>query len=273
MHKSILDNINLQNDITKLLEDKLKEEATSPYISNKIIISIKNDVKKLVKKIDVENNILSLESDIIKEYNRISEYDYENNYVNNENNMIKNTELIYKTLPSQAGSNFRKLHTTALNLMRDKKLTWKQAVKLTIGNYKGCYIVYKDGKQFPFEKYLQMLYKTECVSITRQHAFNLGDELNTKLYQYSSWSKAKNNRKDCLILAGNIITFEKSVKSTHDENGSTHKVYYAPSYGWEDPDGPQGINCGHTFYPYIEGTKIKSKKTNFINEIVGGIDG
>lgn len=271
MHKSILDNINLQEDITKLLEKKLKEKATSPYISNKIIIGIKKDVQKLINEINTEKNILQLESDIIKEYNAISGYDYEKKYVNNTNNMIKNTELIYKTLPSQAGSNFKKLHNTALNLMKDKKLTWKQATKLTLGNYKGCYIVYKDGKKFPFEKYLQMLYKTECVSITRQHAFNLGDQLNTKLYQYSSWSKAKNNRKDCLLLAGNIITFDKSIKSTNDENGSTHKVYYAPAYGWEDPDGPQGINCGHTFYAYEEGTKIRSKKTNFINEMLGGI--
>ncbi len=101
------------------------------------------------------------------------------------------------------------------------------------------------GRQWSPEAYVNMDVRTTCTNVAHEAQFTRMDDYDIDLLETTSHAGA---RPKCALDQGRI--FSRSGKN------KKYPSWKASSYG--EPDGILGINCGHFFYPYIEGVSTQT---------------
>lgn len=101
------------------------------------------------------------------------------------------------------------------------------------------------GRQWSPEAYINMDVRTTCSNVAHEAQFTRMDDYDIDLLEVSSHAGA---RPKCALDQGRI--FSRSGKN------KKYPAWKTSSYG--EPDGILGINCGHHFYPYVEGVSTQT---------------
>lgn len=203
----------------------------------KIYTEIKSEYdKKMVGKVKVASGVESF-----KKVNKVQ---------------VNKTTKVYSQLERGAKKAYSKLNEDVQLLVGSGEISLEDAVRQTFEKFSGVTIKYKNGAQIPFNNYLNMLYRTEQRQICENRTLDVANDIGTKVFEYSSHS---NPRTNCSMLEGKPFSIDGSVSTFTDGSGKKHNVLNASIAKWGSPDGAQGINCTHTFYPLLEGVSKLSK--------------
>lgn len=238
-------NNKLQQDIIKLITDNLKNGNLSEA-------QIKRQVAYLVNKVNIDKDVTRYLQNEINNYNKLISFnvtDFNVDLSNAKKVLMRDTQIIYKQLPSAVVKDFKKLNTMVQELVIAGKLDTNQAIELVAGKYKGATITYKGGAKVPFDKYLEMDYRTNGKEVAKERAIQIGNEIGTDVYQYSTHSSP---RKSCAEIEGKLVSTGNTT-SIKDGNGKTLKVIPLSTTDYGSPGGILGINCAHVLLPFLAG--------------------
>ena len=156
-----------------------------------------------------------------------------------------------ETLAEKAGNHYAYSVNKASMAVSTGESTLSAAVKRAVTETAGTTLppyIDKKGRMWSPEAYTNMSVRTEQRHIATETMFNAGDQLGTDLIQVSSHMGA---RPGCEPYQGKIY-------SRNSEHPDYDNLYTDTSYG--EAAGLNGINCGHFFYPFIEGVSEKTFK-------------
>lgn len=238
-------NNKLQKDIIKLITDNLKNGNLSEA-------QIKRQVAYLVNNINVDKDVTRYLQNEINNYNKLISFnvsDFNVDMSNAKKVLMRDTQIIYKQLPTSVVKDFKNLNTMVQELVIAGKLDTNQAIELVAGKYKGATITYSNGAKVPFDKYLEMDYRTNGKEVAKERAMQIGNEIGTDVYQYSTHS---NPRKSCAEIEGKLVS-TGTTTSIKDGNGKILKVIPLSTTDYGTPGGVLGINCAHILLPFLAG--------------------
>lgn len=100
----------------------------------------------------------------------------------------------------------------------------------------------KGGRTWQLESYARMALRSTVNRVYNEQRMSRMDEYGVELVVMSSKSAA---RPACSPIQGKVLD------TTEDKRNPKYENIY--DYGYGEPWGVRGINCGHIFYPFIEG--------------------
>lgn len=261
MHKSIDDNIKLQNEIKSQTNDALNRTIIDGESQFVVERDLYKGIKTSTNSVDYQKNINDLSVDVTNEWDSIYstirntdvvlDAEIENIFYKT---MINDTAKIYSQLPAQSVNNYRILNEVAQQHILDGTLTQNEAVSIVTKNYKGAHVTYSNGAKMPFDKYLEMNYRTNSMLIAKQRAMQIGNDIGTDIYEYSSHA---NPRIDCSEIEGELISTGNST-STTDMLDNKYNVIPLTSTSYGDAGGVLGVNCTHMMFPFVPGVSSKA---------------
>lgn len=226
---------------------------------NKSGLEVFNEVRGLQLSDDtisvmVENDI----QDVLKKWNKYYDYGYipiaDVQYAETSALMNSRTSIVSKALATSASNSFANLTSQMFNLTENGSISRKQAISILRKKYVGNTITYANGRDVPIKDYLDMVFRTELSNVTRQRAFEVGNELGTDVYEMST--KADSAER-CVNAQGGYINFGLGDMSVEFKTPSGLKsfdvrdVVLHDRYGQADALG--GIGCRHTWVPRVPG--------------------
>ena len=100
----------------------------------------------------------------------------------------------------------------------------------------------KGGNVWSLDSYARMSIRSTVNRVYNESRMSRMEEYGVNLVVMSSKSEA---RPACSPIQGKVLTME--------ENPLSDKYPSVYDYGYGEPWGVRGINCGHMFYPFVEG--------------------
>jgi hypothetical protein len=159
---------------------------------------------------------------------------------------VSKTNIAMATLAQSAGKKYVAAVSKASLSVVTGTDTLQKSVMRSIGELEKLdAFVDKAGRTWTPEGYVKMVVRDNQRRVSTETMFQAAREGDTDLVEVSSHAGA---RPKCAPYQGKIF----SISGTHPK----YPPLSSTSYG--EPDGLNGINCGHIFYPFWEGV---SKKT------------
>jgi hypothetical protein len=155
--------------------------------------------------------------------------------------------LAMASMAERAGEQYVYAMSKASLAVTTGTFTFDEAIKRSIieTGQKGLPIfIDRANREWSPEGYTSTVIRTNQRRVSEAVMFQTGDELGTDLVEISSHV---GSRPLCAPYQGKI----------YSRSGKSEKYDALDSTSYGEPAGLGGINCGHIFYPYIEGVSIQ----------------
>lgn len=257
MHKTYKEIEEFDTEIIKTIKKALKDytQNNQQYLTT----FVGKQVSELVY--DPTPSITKLFNDTLWAYNVIGNYgtiEQMVDYSTAINDAINGGYRIISNSPIEAQKQMILLCNQIDGLVATGDLTLDQAIK-SVSKNAAPKITYSNGRRHPTKSYLKMLFKTNQRRLCEMRAEDIANQLGTKVYEYSSHSDP---REACDGLQGKLVTHEKGLTRIKAGDGKIYPVLLLEAHGYGEASGPQGINCTHLMFPFVQGVSrlIKPKQ-------------
>lgn len=244
-------------ELEKKINDKIIKELKSKRNPTRAKKEIKDFVSSETSKIDVEKNV----DDMIE----VTTYGFDEalrpggikvnprTYSKIKKQLVDTNFAVYREIEKTSQVEYLRMFKKVNAMIASEGITTQQAVNSIVkeNGFKGAFITYSNGNRYPFNKYLNMNFRTTQKDIAIERGKEIAKELNTDVYEVSSHA---NPRKSCATIQGKYITYASTTKTIKSFGGTTIKATPITSVsGYGTAGGFLGINCRHVLYPVQNG--------------------
>ena len=175
--------------------------------------------------------------------------------------MFEVNNLINTTMPKALQKNYKQtLESAVAGVVSGTKSHEKALSEAVLKMYERGFTAFRDrgGRMWTVERYAKTVIRTTTFRTYREMRERPADDLGIDTYYYSAKSSA---RELCAPLQHQIVT--KGVARTI----KGERVLSLPDYGYGNPGGCLGINCGHYLTPFVVGVNYKPELPEYLQHL------